>query len=65
MKKQVLIVADDLDLRNSIQNQMENEAMETNCADSISAVWSERHRDGPYHTNREKRPRISVDRPIR
>ena len=40
MKKQVLIVADDLDLRNSIQNQMENEAMETNCADSISAALS-------------------------
>lgn len=38
MKKQVLIVADDLELRNSIQDQMESESITINCADSISAA---------------------------
>lgn len=40
MKKQVLIVAGDVELRDSIQDQMESEAMATNCADSISAALS-------------------------
>lgn len=36
MKHNVLIVADNLDLRNLIQGQMESETMATSCAESIS-----------------------------